>query len=408
MKKLSLSLSLAAFTLVGAALNAQAGLKVGAVFLDVNTNRVIDAGDTPVPGLLIVVTNFSGTFSNTATTAADGTFSLQLPDTPQSFEDFILPSTLPSGTTEILPPFNVFDISAAATNATNFFLLEQGLHPPLKVGHVFCDANTNRMIDSGDIPVPGVLVAVTNFSGTFSNTAFTDAQGFFAVQLPEITGLYGDFIVPSSLPAGSTVVIPQELAVFQFSIPAPPSNIVTNDFLLQNPDCVTVAPMTNRCWLTGGGTIRASKSKPAFTFSGVVYPSCKASVRGGHWNVIDFTNRLHFKSTTIKVVECGTLPGLPSGSASPRTPFNFVDFQGVGTLKGMGRNHARFGTVIFTARAVDLGKPGKGRDALYLRVDDPAGNTLILISANPSSPLEVSPLTLSTGNLQIRVSGCNK
>jgi hypothetical protein len=55
----------------------------------------------------------------------------------------------------------------------------------LKFGVVYCDANTNGLIDAGDVPVQSVLVVVTNTSGAFSNASWTTAEGVFLVQLPD-------------------------------------------------------------------------------------------------------------------------------------------------------------------------------------------------------------------------------
>jgi hypothetical protein len=102
----------------------------------------------------------------------------------------------------------------------------------------------------------------------------------------------------------------------------------------------------------------------------------------------------------MEVVNCGNVPG-HQGSSSPKTPFSFIEFQGVGTLSGIAGNKADYGAVHFFARAEDLGEPGKGVDRLYLRVFDGSGNTLLLISAHPGNPLDVAPVVISTGNLQM-------
>src|SRR2546430_14776997 len=95
LKYSTLTLLLLAASLV----NSQAWLKVGHVYCDSNTNGVIDAGDLPVQGVLVVVTNATGTFSNASWTAADGLFVIGLEDEPDQFVDYIAPATLPSGTT---------------------------------------------------------------------------------------------------------------------------------------------------------------------------------------------------------------------------------------------------------------------------------------------------------------------
>lgn len=267
----------------------------------------------------------------------------------------------------------------------------------VKLGNVYCDANTNGVIDAGDSPVQSVLVVVTNISGTFSNASWTTAEGFFIVGLQSTPDTYADFILPATLPPGTTAVLP----VFNtFTITN--DTIITNNFLIENSNCVSV-PSTNsgQCWLTGGGTIKSGKGKPLYVFGGAVNPGCNSNAAGGgNWNVIDSTQKLHFKGLSIQVVDCGNVPGV-NGSTSPKSPFSFIEFQGVGTLRGIAGNKTDYGAVQFFGHAEDLGEPGKGVDRLYLRVFDGSGNTLLLISATPSSPLDIAPVTISTGNLQI-------
>src|SRR4051794_7584278 len=73
------------------------------------------------------------------------------------------------------------------------------------VGHVYCDVNTNFVIDAEDVGVPGVMVVVTNFGNVlpaFSNSTFTVSDGSFVIGLPEGADLYGDYVVLETLPAG--------------------------------------------------------------------------------------------------------------------------------------------------------------------------------------------------------------
>jgi hypothetical protein len=272
----------------------------------------------------------------------------------------------------------------------------------IKLGNVYCDANTNGVIDSNDAPVQSALVVVTNTSGTFSNSSWTTAEGFFIMNIPDVTDHYVDFVVSATLPAGTTFVpLPNSFTAT--------SEIVTNNFLIENPGCVTGPgggggggeTNSSSCWLTGGGTIKNGKGKPIFTFGGVINPGCNPQAAGGgNWNVIDHTSNLHFKGLDIQVLNCGNVSGV-TGSSSPKTQFSFIDFEGVGTLKGIAKNKTDYGLIHFTGRAEDLGEPGKNIDRLYLRVFDGSGNTLLLISGNVSNPLEVSPLLVSTGNLQM-------
>ncbi len=138
-------------------------------------------------------------------------------------------------------------------------------------------------------------------------------------------------------------------------------------------DCIGATPppvSNNKCWLTGGGTIKAGRGQPVFTFAGVINPGCNGKApKGGSWTVVAHAAKLQFKAVHIDVLNCGNLPNVPPGSRSPKTPFNYIDFQGVGTLKGIAGSHADYGLVQFSARACDLGEPGKN-DRLYLRIYD--------------------------------------
>ena len=184
------------------------------------------------------------------------------------------------------------------------------------VGHVFCDANANGVIDAADAPVQGALVVVTNFEQTFSNATMTAADGSFSIPLPPNSDLYGDYVDPASLPEGSTILIPSEVTVFQFSIPIPPDNIVTNDFLLANPACVT-GPAETNCAMSGSGVLRVGKAKPLHSFSGTINPGCNGKQpHGGKWTDVDHTNRLRFKSVQIEVLDCGVTNASSGGQGN--------------------------------------------------------------------------------------------
>lgn len=283
-------------------------------------------------------------------------------------------------------------------SVASLLLLGTALNSPaaLNIGNVYCDANTNGIIDNGDLPVQSVLVVVTNTSGTFSNASWTTAEGIYVIGLSNTPDTYIDFVLPATLPSGTTAVLPP-FNTFTISDDV----VITNNFLLENSNCLFIHSTNSQCWLTGGGTIKSGKGKPLYTFGGVVNPGCSTNAAGGgNWNTIDFTQKLHFKALNIEVVDCGNVPG-HDGSTSSQSPFSFIEFQGIGTLTGIAGNNADAGVVHFFAHAEDLGEPGKGVDRLYLRVFDGSGNTLLLISASPSSPLDLAPVTISTGNLQI-------
>ncbi len=268
-------------------------------------------------------------------------------------------------------------------------------------GNVYCDLNGKGLISAGDLPVQGVLVVVTNLSGSYSNAAFTGNDGSFYIQLQDLPDSYVDYIRADTLPAGTTAVLPGSAAfTTTYSL-----TVISSNFLLENPTCGATA----KCWLTGGGTIDTSSGQPIYSYGGVVNPGCSAiAAGGGNWNVIWHTANLHFKGLSIQVDGCGNAPGYNAGSSSPKTPFNYIDFHGVGTLSGIEGNNANYGVVYFSARAMDLKDGGKLNDQLYLRVYDGAGNTLLLISTDQANALNVAPVVVSTGNLQLHISGCSR
>src|SRR6267142_711013 len=76
-------------------------------------------------------------------------------------------------------------------------------------GHVFCDVNQNEAIDAGDAPLPGILVVVTNQSGTFSNAVFTTTpDGAFVLTLPNQADTYIEYLHPATLSPSTVQVLP--------------------------------------------------------------------------------------------------------------------------------------------------------------------------------------------------------
>jgi hypothetical protein len=129
-----------------------------------------------------------------------------------------------------------------------------------------------------------------------------------------------------------------------------------------------------KCWLTGGGVkfepltgmrMATAKSKgsggPMISIGGNVNPGCSPTAGdGGNWNHIDHDAKLHIQIRQIEVVKCGNIPESirPPGSDSPKTPFNFIEWMGTGTIKGISGNKVSYDTVYFFARAEDRNEPG--------------------------------------------------
>jgi len=280
-------------------------------------------------------------------------------------------------------------------------------------GYVVCDGNGSGAIDVGDTPLEGVVVTVNGSSisqPSFSGSDSTDSNGYYFIRLPDDDGT---FTATLTLPSGASFVLP---AGGTYAFSTDPLNFkFRSDWLLNSPFC-----QESKCWLTGGGAkfspitgTDVAEHGPSHSFGGNVYPGCSATAGdGGSWNHVAHSVRLHFHGTTIQVLRCGNVDGIPPGSTSPPTPFNFIEFQGTGTLKGIKGNKANYDTVSFFARAEDRNEPGSngqrdgaGKDRYFLHVWDASG-TLLLLDQDGSSAT-VDPITITDGNLQIHISSCD-
>jgi len=281
-------------------------------------------------------------------------------------------------------------------------------------GHVYCDANGNDLGDAGiDTPLVGVSVGVTGGA-----SGVTDAAGFYSLDLPDLPGTYQVGVTP---PNGAGIIIPS-------SNPYPITTTDTQrhaevNFLLSLGACSPPPPPpppVQKCWLTGGGAkfdptagIPVAEHGPRHSFGGNVNPGCNAdSGDGGNWNHIAHAMKLHFQGKVVEVVQCGNVSGIPPGSTSPVTPYNFIEFRGTGTLKGIRGNKADYGVVSFYARAEDRNEPGSngqrdgaGKDRYFLNVWDSGLTTRLLIDLD-DDPNTIDPVTITDGNLQLHVSSC--
>ncbi|HYT59409.1 MAG TPA: hypothetical protein VEL06_04525 [Haliangiales bacterium] len=278
---------------------------------------------------------------------------------------------------------------------------------------------------SGNVSCPNgnifknVIINVAGPGCNFTGSGVTDSEGNYLVELPECAGTYTATIDISSLPNGATVTSPTSV---DFVI-TDTDFIATVNFEIGGDACAGV------CWFTGGGAkidqllglpaahrqTKSTGGTPDLAFGGNVYPGCSSTAGdGGNWNHVDRIRNLHFRGTTIQVVDCGNVSGIPPGSTSPVTPYNFIEFTGTGNLKGIQGNKANYDLVYFYARGEDRNEPGsKGAndgaliDRYYLRVYtnpvDPAGSTLLLVGG--PNPADTVPIT--DGNFQIHVSSCD-
>jgi hypothetical protein len=276
-------------------------------------------------------------------------------------------------------------------------------------GHVYC-AGTG-------LPLAGVTIDVANSDGgePFSATGTTDENGYYFIALFDTPR---DYQATADVPSGTTVTTPVS-GSYLFSTTDNDFEI-HRDWVLDSPACSNGA-----CWLTGGGAkfsnitnTNLGEYTRVFNWGGNVNPGCSPTAgQGGEWNNLDVEHKLHFHGTAMHVVRCGNVDGIPPGSTSPVTPFNFIEWEGVGTLKGIKGNKVDAGVVYFFARAEDRNEPGSngqrdgaGKDRYFLNVysdpNDPAGSSLMLVDQD-GDPSTVDPIVITDGNLQIHITSCD-
>jgi len=245
---------------------------------------------------------------------------------------------------------------------------------------------TVRVACPNDTTASGIRVCIKDVG-----CKLTDGLGLVEIEVPYIGETYEICVDESTLPAGTTIKKAcQKIKVVDL---APP----VVEFVLGGDICETPPP-PGPCWLTGGGTIDKTKGVPDYSFGGVVYPGCSPKAAdGGNWNVVDHVNGLHFQGQQIVVDSCSGV-----STKSPKVNVNIIDFHGIGILSGIGGNPAATIVVTFVGRAVDNLEPGANNDLLYLSVSD-GGGTVLQIGNSADDPA-----LISTGNLQIHTSSCDK
>jgi hypothetical protein len=290
--------------------------------------------------------------------------------------------------------------------AAAVFVLTSGVASACTIsGVVKCDA-------TGE----GVGGAVLRLTGPDGYAVTTGPDGTYTISPPGP----GEWTITIDLSGveGGTVVSPGAAQTF---------TIVGAEGLVQDW-VVTAARCTyGACWLTGGGakfsaitgTLLAEKG-PQISFGGNVNPGCSPTAGdGGQWNHLDHGRKLHFQGQSIEVTDCGNVSGIPPGSTSPVTPYNYIEFRGTGRLNPLAGYKPAAplpATVCFTARAEDRNEPGSSGqrdgariDRYFLRVTNcETGATLLFLSQGSVSGdvADDTPITITDGNLQLHVSSC--
>ena len=287
-------------------------------------------------------------------------------------------------------------------------------------GNVFCDVQPNGFIDEFDTPFEGVVVRVVRDpSGDYVGDVLTDTSGYYYKWLPAVSDLYKVSLRPSSLPDDAIIVLPP--AGYEI-IEVTASNYEHEvNFLV---DSATCRVPQDGCWMTGGGVkfepiLREDLAThgPKDTMGGVVYPSCDGSPsNGGQWNHVAHSVKEHYQAFDITKVRCGNVEGHPPGSESPVTPFNFIEWEGVGRMKGIHGNKSSYETVHFFGRAEDRNEPGSDGPAvggnidryfLHAFVTGPGGTPITIFCVDEDGDCStVDPRTISGGNLQLHYSSC--
>jgi len=291
----------------------------------------------------------------------------------------------------------------------------------LVTGFIQCDSNLNATNDPGDPGVANVLVTITNFTHSFSNSAVTAADGSFSIFIPDfstvleridpLAQIYVETIDSTTLPPGSSIVLPipmtntdpvADFPGYFIDFAADFTNIIyssgtgtnSGNWLIHNPDCL---PNSGNCGLNGNAVIGGHGRHADHSFGGHISPEEMADgSHHGHWTHLAITDKLLFQSTVIQNAICG-----PATSG----PGQQIEFSGMGTLTNVGNGKKRksdSSIVSFIAVVEDLGKQhDHAADRYYLRVFQSDGTTLLLVSGDPTNPEDIATVPVSAGNLTV-------
>ena len=282
-------------------------------------------------------------------------------------------------------------------------------HAKVLNGTILCDTNGDRQIDAGvDVPLVGVVVNIDESGGAAVGTAASEGDGTYFFNLPNQQNVdYQLTLNGATLPADATFIIP---ASGSYEFNSSDGIEFTRDWLIDSELCREVE--TSGCWMTGGGHWREARGTPRHNFGGNVFPSCSPDPgEGGEWNHVQRRNGVHVLGQSVDVVRCGNVGGIPDGSTSPVTPFNFIEFEGEGRLTGQGKNRIPEQDVYFFARAEDRNEPGSHNDRYFIHAftdpGDPEGSTVLLTDVDGDAST-VDPVVISGGNLQLHASSCDE
>ena len=162
------------------------------VFLDANKNGIQDGGDSPIPGVVVVLLNGNNSPIASTTTNASGFYSFTglTPGVPYSVS-FVTPANYTSTSAQVGGDDTKDSDASPITGQTRSVTLAPGeFNPNLDAGfipktaglgdYVFLDANKNGIQDGGDSPIPGVVVVLLDGNNTPIASTTTNASGFYS------------------------------------------------------------------------------------------------------------------------------------------------------------------------------------------------------------------------------------
>jgi len=218
-------------------------------------NGIIASADLPVPSILVVVTNSTGTFSNAGWTAANGFFIIQLPASAGAYVDYVHPLTLPKGTVAVLPATHSFSITSADVYATNDFLIITA--PAIAV---------TKACPPSPVPVGGVLV----FTGTVTNSG--------SVTLTNVT-VVDDQPAPNTPVLGPITLAPGAGITFAGSyVVAGVAHVTTNTSTTFSTNFVTVIVTNSSGTVTVTNTTVTISTNSGGQFFGTINPIAASAV----------------------------------------------------------------------------------------------------------------------------------
>ncbi|WP_375446149.1 SdrD B-like domain-containing protein [uncultured Fibrella sp.] len=287
------------------------------VFNDKNRDGIQNTGDTPIPGVTVVL-YLNGSPVATTATDANGLYSFT-GLTPGTANTYSVGFTQPMGfsATSANVGFDGLDSDAdPVTGRTSGLTLTSGesntsvdagfYQPTASLGNfVFEDVNKDGLQDGGDLPIPGAVVTLLQ-SGTLAATTLTDANGLYS-----FTGLTPGipYSVSFTNPTGYSTTTT--------------ANAGSNDAIDSDPVGGITAPLT----LTAGenntsldaGFVRALV--PPLTFAIAKTVSNSRPERGGMVTyTISLTNTSVTSATNVVITDAFSTSGLSVvGSATATT-----------------------------------------------------------------------------------------